>query len=107
MKKISNCLIKTILTFTMIFTTGIVNVHAEDETLENTTKYEETKKIEEQPTNEYVETIGPKEEQPTDEYVETIGSSKKEEKSNYLLIGLSSGCILLIIGALIKEKVKN
>ena len=97
-------LLKTLITFTMVFTIGIVNVHAEekmlDEAFENTATYVE--QIEE---NDIIEEKKI-EEQPTNEVIETIGASKENKTSNILII-LSSGCLLLISSVLVKEIFKK
>ena len=76
--------------------------HEQDEIFENTITHEE-QAIEEN------EIINEKkiEEEPSDEYIETIGAYKESSKTNYLLITLSSCCILLITGLFVREKLKN
>ncbi len=97
-------LLKALISFTIFFTLGVANVNAEDskidEVFENTTTQEEqikeTKTLEEKKT----------EEQPTNEVIKTIGATN-EKKTNNILIILSSGCLLLISGVLVKEIFKN
>ena len=96
-------LLKALISFTIFFTLGVANVNAEDskidEVFENTTTQEEQIK-----ETEIIEKKT--EEQPTDEVIKTIGATN-EKKTNNILIILSSGCLLLISGVLVKEIFKN